>query len=126
MDIKTQGPRALGFLLTEADGALSRETVTIASGAGVLQPGTVLGAITASGKFVTSPNAEVVGKEGAQIASAVLAYRVDATSADVQAVVIDYHAAVKQGELIFDSSVDNSTKVAAKLAQLRAQFIKTR
>ena len=42
------------FLMTEANGQRSRETITIASGAGVIAPGTVLGKVTASGKYVAS------------------------------------------------------------------------
>jgi len=38
------------FLMTEANGQRSRETITIASGAGIIAPGTVLGKVTASGK----------------------------------------------------------------------------
>jgi hypothetical protein len=42
------------FLMTEANGQRSRETITIASGAGIIAPGTVLGKVTASGKYVAS------------------------------------------------------------------------
>lgn len=46
MTTLTMGARPFEFLLSEAPGALSREQVTIASGAGVLEPGSVLGRIT--------------------------------------------------------------------------------
>lgn len=60
------------------------EAVTIASGAGVLTRGTVLGRITASGKCVAvnSGNAD-----GSQDPYAVLAHDVDATAADAVASV---------------------------------------
>lgn len=211
----TETARDLAFLLSEGNGYVSRETITIASGAGKLQAGTVLGRITigaittaaksggntgngtisavtalagakvgvyklrftaattwtlqdpdgfsigtgvngtandndlaftttaggtafvagdgfditvaaGSGKYVASPNAITTGKVGAEIASAVLGYEVDATSADVEAIGVTNDAEVKTPMLIYDSSVDDSTKRAAKLSQLRAVNIKAR
>jgi len=123
LETKTMGPRALAFVLSEGNGMISREVVTIASGAGKLDPGTVLGQVTASKKFVVAPAAETVGKEGAETASAVLAYGVDATSADVEAVVVKRHAEVKTPMLIFDASVNDANKKAAKLSQLASATI---
>ncbi len=122
-DIKTEGPRSLAFLLSEGNGAISRETVTVASGEGALAAGTVLGTVTASGNAVVSPHAEVVGKEGAETATAVLAYPVDATDADVTAVVIRRMAEVKAPHLLFHATVDDATKRGAKIAQLAAADI---
>ncbi|MBB4145807.1 head decoration protein [Rhizobium rhizoryzae] len=124
--IITETPRDLGFLLSEGSRTLSRETVVIASGAGKLNAGTVLGKITASGKYIPSPAAQVAGKEGAETAVAVLGYEVDATSADVQTVVIANDAEVKRPMLVFDASVNDATKQTAKLTQLRAVNIKAR
>lgn len=123
LETKNMALRALAFVLSEGNGMISREVVTIASGAGVLDPGTVLGEITASEKYIASPAAEVLTKEGAEIASAVLAYGVDATSADVEAVIVRRHAEVKEPMLVFDASVDDDTKKAAKLAELAAATI---
>lgn len=120
MDIKTEQPRALAFLLSEGNGAISRDTVTIVSGAGVLAPGTVLGRITASGKYEPATNAAADPATGSETAVAVLAYSVDATSADATAVVIRRLAEVKGSMLSFHSSVDDATKRAAKVAQLAA------
>ena len=58
------------------------DAVTIASGAGVLARGTVLGKVTASGKCVAVNNALA---NGAQSIYAILAETVDATSADAAA-----------------------------------------
>lgn len=120
MENKTEGARALGFVLSEASGKRSREVVTIASGEGILEAGTVIGAITASGLYAISANAEVVDSEGAETATAVLAYPVDATDDDVDAVVIARDAEIKKDELIYDASVDDATKIAAKATQLAA------
>lgn len=97
-DIRSEGPRALGFVLSEAEFDRSRDEITIASGEGVLEPGTVLGKITASGKFKASVDAS---EDGSETAAAVLAYRVDATSADAQAVAIVRAAQVKKPELVY-------------------------
>ena len=53
---------------------------TVVSGAGVLAKGTVLGIVTATGKFDEYADA---GAGGLDVAKAILAEDVDATSADV-------------------------------------------
>jgi hypothetical protein len=215
MEALTEKARSLAFILSEANGYLSREVLTIAEGAGALEAGTVLGKIdvgaaTAAAKsggntgngtisavtvltgakvgvyklrftaattwtltdpdgfslaagangtanandlgFTTtaggtpfvagdgfditvaagtglywpSTNGATSGKAGIEVASAILAYGVDATDADVEAVCITNDAEVKEPMLLFDASVDDSTKRAAKIAQLRAVGIKAR
>ena len=123
MDNRTEGARDLEFLLSEGNGKISREVVTIKSGAGKLAPGTVLGALTTGGKYVPSAHAEVTGSEGAEVAKAVLAYGVDATSADVSAVVIRRDAEVKKSMLVFAATVSDAAKITTKLGQLAALTI---
>ena len=119
MDNQTEGARDLGFLLSEANGNRSRETVTIASGQGVLAAGTVLGQIDDSfGEYAASPNEAASATDGAETATCILAYGVDATDASVDAAVISRDAEVKGDELTYDSSVDDATKQAAKATQL--------
>lgn len=119
-------PRHLAFLLSEAAGHRSRGIATIEDGSGKLAAGTVLGPITASGAYMPSPDAVVAGKEGAETATAILAYGVDATDQAVDAAVIDRDAEVKRAMLIFDVSVDDQTKTEAKIAQLQAVGIRVR
>ncbi|UES51193.1 head decoration protein [Roseibium aggregatum] len=126
MENKTMGPRNLAFVLSEASGKRSVDAVTIASGEGVLEPGSVLGKVTASEKYVFSPNAEVAGKEGAEVATAILGYRVDATDADQKVVAYTADTEVKKPMLLFHASVDDDAKTATKLDQLRAVGIKAR
>jgi len=128
MDIKTEKARNLAFILSEPHGTVAREVVTIASGEGVLEAGTVLGRVTATGRYVASPNASVAGKEGAETAVAVLGYQVDATSADAKAVIVDGGGGVevKASMLVFHSSVDNAAKRNTKLTQLRSVGFKAR
>lgn len=87
--------RAGEFLIAEGNGSISREKVTIASGAGVLEPGTVLGKITVGGKYDVY-DADVDPADGTETAAAILYAGVDATSADVEAVVIARHAEVDE------------------------------
>ena len=59
---------------------LVTETVTLVSGAGALARGTVLGKITASGKYTKSATAS---SDGSQTPVAILADAADSTSGDV-------------------------------------------
>lgn len=119
--------RNLAFLLSEAAGRRSRAQATIPAGTGKIEAGTVIGQLTAStGHFVPSPVAEVVGLEGAEVATAILGYSVDATDVDVEVAIIDRDAEAKIPMLIFDASVDDETKTAAKVAQLNAVGIRAR
>lgn len=75
---------------------------------------------TGAGLYKPSP---LTGSDGAEAAKAILAYGVDATSADVKAVVIRRLAAVTKPLLVFDASVDDAAKIATKLGQLAAHNI---
>ena len=56
MTVLYETPHDGNFILSEDDeGRLSRDNIIVASGSGKLRPGTVLGKLTASGKFVPSP-----------------------------------------------------------------------
>lgn len=73
-------PRSAEWLLSEADGTRSRDVVTVHAVAGVDIPnGTVLGKVTASGKYVPSLNS---ASDGSQVAVAVLFSDIDAPDAD--------------------------------------------
>lgn len=85
------------FLVSEGNGRISRDVITVASGSGVLTAGTVLGKITASGKFAAYNGAAA---DGSETAVAVLFETVDATSADVSALAIVRLAEVNASELI--------------------------
>lgn len=122
----TETPRDLAFILSEGNRTRSRDVLTIKSGAGKLSAGTVLGKVTADDKYIVSPNAETAGFEGAETATAILGYEVDATSADVDAVCVTGDAEVKDPMLVFAATVNDSTKRTAKLTQLRAVGIKAR
>ena len=89
MTVLLENPHDGNFILSEDDeGRLSRDNIVIASGAGALLPGTVLGKLTASSKFAPSPE---TAADGSEAAVAILVGRVDATSSDVAAVGLMRH-----------------------------------
>jgi hypothetical protein len=117
MPVLTQPPNMGDVLKYELNPNFTRETVTLLAGTNY-RVGAVLGRITASGKMKLSTAA---GTDGAQNAAAMLLDDVDATSADANAVVIlRGPAIVSKAALVFDASVDDGAKRAAKHAQLTA------
>ena len=117
----TEFPHDGSFLLSLDDtGNLSRDNIVIASGQGVLLPGTVLGKITASGKYALR---DAAASDGSQTAAAILFDRTDATSADAKAVGVFRHAEVRTSGLIWKNT-DNAAAQLAGLASLAtAQII---
>lgn len=85
MTMLTEGKHAGGFLVWEVLRDYTRDTVTIASGAGKLEPGTVLGKITTGGKFTALAPAAT---NGSQSAAGILWDAADASTADAAAVVL--------------------------------------
>ncbi|MCW2319191.1 hypothetical protein M2322_004760 [Rhodoblastus acidophilus] len=120
MTIFTENPHAGSFLLAiDDEGNLSRDSAVIASGAGVLYPGAVLGKITASGKYTLR---DASASDGSQTAAAILYDRVDATSADAAAVIVARHAEVRGSALIWKAS-DTTAQKTAGLASLASAMI---
>ncbi len=86
MTTLTQGIQTGEFLLSEANGMLSREKVTVTiAGAVALPSGTVLGKITATGKYVAW--ATGLGDTVGGVASAVLYNPLPGTNGDIKATV---------------------------------------
>jgi hypothetical protein len=85
MTTLTEGKHTGGFLIWEVLRDYTRETVTLASGAGKLAPGTVLGRITTGGKYTGLAPAAT---NGSQNAAGILWADVDATEVDAPGVVI--------------------------------------
>ncbi|MCG6560661.1 MULTISPECIES: head decoration protein [Ruegeria] len=117
MPVLTQPPSMGDVLKYELNPNYTREVVTLAAGM-PFPVGSVLGKITASGKHTLSSDA---GSDGAETASGVLLYAVDATLADAVGIVIARGPAiVSRAELAYDGSVDDAAKITAKLDQLAA------
>lgn len=97
------------------------EEIIVASGAGVLYAGTVLGKITASGKYVLHDNSLA---NGAEVAAAILFHTVDATSADVRTVAtVNGPATINGNDLTFKPGISAPNRTAA-LNALRAKGMK--
>jgi hypothetical protein len=119
----TKTPTLGDLLKYELNGNYSRETITLKSGTNYVL-GSVLGKITASGKYRLSPAAQVVGDEGAETGVAVLIEAVDATAADKTGLVVTRGPAiVSKAALVFDASVDQDAEKIAKHGQLAAAGI---
>ena len=110
----TEGKHAGGFLVWEVLREFNRETITIASGAGKVAPGTVLGKITTGGKFTGLAPAAT---NGSQNPAGVLWAGVDATAADALGVVIlRGPAIVNRNELIWPAGATEAQITAATTA----------
>ena len=115
MAVLTQPPGMGDVLKYELNPNYTREVVTLLAGSSYLV-GAVLGKITASGKYTL---AGATGSDGAETAAAVLLYATDATLADATGIVLARGPAiVSRAGLVFDASVDDGTKTAAKIAEL--------
>lgn len=113
----TEGRYASDWLKREADSHFSREEVIIASGSGIVQTGTVVGKITASGKYAP---VTVAATDGSEDAAGIVLETVNATSADAAAVIIARDAIVVHQGLKYGADVDTSGERAAITAALGA------
>ena len=113
-----QQPATMGDVLKyEVNPNFTRETVTLLAGT-AYPVGSVLGRITASGKYKLATSG---GSDGAQTASAVLLYAVDATLADAVGIVVARGPSiVSRAGLAYDATVDDAPKITTKLGQLAA------
>lgn len=115
---KTGGARQSDWLVFEECGVsrYSRENIVIVAGSGPLPTGTVLGKISASGKYGVYDNA---GAGGVEVAAAILAEPVDATAGDVKGAAVVRYAKVAPGGLTWKASLSAGDKTAG-LADLAA------
>jgi hypothetical protein len=85
------------FLISEAVGFRSRDTATVTvSGATTWLSGTVLGKISATGKWVKYDND---GSGGIEVAAGILLDELAPVAGDIQATIIVRDAEVKQAKL---------------------------
>lgn len=52
-----------GYIVSEGNGYISREVVTVDATGGAMEAGTILGKVTATGKYIEHVNAAVDGSE---------------------------------------------------------------
>lgn len=114
MTTLTEGKHAGGFLVWEVLRDYTRETITVASGAGKLEPGTVLGKITTGGKYTGLAPAAT---NGSQNAAGILWDGVDASAADAPGVVVlRGPALVNQHEIVWPDGATEAQITAATTA----------
>lgn len=117
MPVLTEPPSMGDVLKYEVNPNYTREVITLLAGT-PYPVGAVLGKITASGKYTLSTAA---GTDGAQIATAVLLYAVDATLADATGIILARGPAiVSRAGLAYDATVDDAAKITTKIGQLAA------
>jgi len=95
------------FILSEGNGAISRETVTVTGGS--YPAGKVLGQVTASGKY-TEHTPGATG--GSEVAAAILYEAVDASGADADGVIVARMAEVNGDLLTWKSGISDPNKAA--------------
>jgi hypothetical protein len=107
--VPASGATGFNFLVNE-EIYRSREEGVIASGAGLLKSGTVLGKITATGKY----KAFTAGaSDGTQTAAGILMQDCDATSKDVKRTILVREAEVQRAEILFAGTPTTPQKDAA-------------
>lgn len=98
------------FLVSEANGSLSRDVITLAQRSISYSSGQVVSFVTASNKYVAY---DETGAGDVKNARAVLFDNVDATAGDVQAVAITRNAEVNKLALAFQPNATNAGIAAA-------------
>ncbi|TYB84211.1 head decoration protein [Oceaniovalibus sp. ACAM 378] len=117
MPVLTEQPSMGDVLKYEVNPNYTREVITLLIGTSY-PAGAVLGRITASGKYTLSP---ATGADGSQTAVAVLLYPVNTTLADAVGIVVTRGPAiVSRAGLAYEATVNDSTKINAKITQLAA------
>lgn len=111
MTILTETLHTGEFIIAEANGSLSREEVTIVSGQNLVA-GTVVGKVTASGKYKAYANAN---SDGSETAVGILYAAVDASAADANGVLIVRHAEVEETQL---TGLDSAAKTDLAATQI--------
>ena len=113
MPTLSESRHAGGFLVWEALRDFCRSTVILASGD--LQPGTILGKITASGKYAVHDPA---ASNGTQTAAAILWASVDASGGDKNAIVLIRGPAIVNQYEITIPDTPTAPQIAAAHAAL--------
>jgi uncharacterized protein YbjT (DUF2867 family) len=96
MTVLNEGKYTAEFLLSEGNGTISRDQIVIAAAAGAMVPGTLIGKITASGKWAAYNNANA---DGTEVARGVLYAGVPDIAVDQPAVAIVREAEVQSDRL---------------------------
>jgi hypothetical protein len=93
----TMGKTTGEFIISEANGGRARDTGTLVSGNN-LEAGTILGIVTASGKYTRHAHG---ASDGSETVAGVLYDNVDATDADTEAVIFVRDCIVAESKLTY-------------------------
>ena len=96
-----EGRYAGEFIVSEGNGTISRESITVLSGE-TLEADAVLGRVTASDKYKAFDPA---ASDGSQVAVGILYDAVDASAADTDGVAIVRLAEVNATELVWPTGI---------------------
>lgn len=105
------GKRDGDFLISEANDYRSRDQVTVDATGGALETGTVLGKVTASGKFVRH---DAGAADGSETEAGILFYSQGAV--EQPATIIARDAEVHQSELTYEAGADQNQIDASNAA----------
>lgn len=124
--VKVEGKHTGEFIVSEANGRRSRDTVTVTVPAGAkYDVGLVLGKITATGKHVAYNNGAV---DGSEVAAGVLYAALDNSEGgapvDFDGVVLNQDAEVRSADLDWNGQLQAA--IDAGLVDLAAKGIKAR
>ena len=117
MTVLIEGLHPGAFLMSEANGQRSRENIIIESGAGIIAPGTVLGKVTASGKYIASA---IGAADGSETPAAINLYGADASTSDAAVSAIVRDAEVNGHCLVYHADRDQPAEKDAANAALGA------
>ncbi len=118
MPVLIEGPHKGEFIVSEGNGSISREVITILSGR-TLHPGAVLGKVTASGKY---RDLDPSASDGSEVAAAILHDAADASAGDISAVAIVRLAEINAAEILWPDGITDNQKQTA-LEQLASANI---
>jgi Bacteriophage lambda head decoration protein D len=110
-----EGRYAGEFIVSEGNGSISRETITVLSGE-TLEAGAVLGKVTASAKYKALDPA---ASDGSEAAAGVLYGAIDASAADAAGVAILRLAELNAAELVWPAGITGGEQTTA-LGELAA------
>lgn len=102
MAILTEGTRKAEFIVSEANDYRSRDAVTVTVASGGFEAGTILGKITATGKFVRHDAALTNGAED----EAAILFAPLTEAGDTEAAVIARDAEVDGSKLTYEDGAD--------------------
>lgn len=112
MAILTEGTRKAEFLVSEANLYRSRGTGTVTVPSGGLGSGTILGVITATGKYVRH---DAVASDGSEDEAGIL-FEPLADTGDTEATIILRDAEVNGAELTYEDGADANQITASNVA----------